>query len=498
MFYLTYLHRELRRRHGPHRPDRSRPRRRRKPRRLVSARFPPVSTGPRARSSTRSPRSAPTSSCPGRSTCPSPVVARARLSSAACPTPRSTRSSTRTSRCSRLTSPSSASPVRASNANFSSPLPSSPSPIRRSRRSPSSTASTRWPVRCRLLAVHQKGKVPVIESTVETGGKTQTVTQNIPPPIAGRVGRDRALHSTKRGRPGLPAGPLQAVVVGVHHAARSHQAGPQPAPDRLGDRALHGRRRRHDPPGPGPHHRRADHRRPLLRRRAPKIEVVLGEGYASRKQLKVGAKLVLDGKDYEVVGLARPPLGGQSADVYLSLNELQRLADRTGRVNTLLVRARQAPPTSPRSPGRSNEPSRARPSRAPRTSPTRSRARSCPPARWPTVSASRSARWRSSRRCSSPCCSRCRSVAKRVRELGTLAALGLVAGPDHSPGARRIVHAGRARRHHRRRPRRARRVRGERRRRSRCTRPRTRRPARSRRASASARCCRTRPSRRSC
>ena len=33
-----------------------------------------------------------------------------------------------------------------------------------------------------LLAVHQKGKVPEIEASFETGGKTQSVTQDIPAP----------------------------------------------------------------------------------------------------------------------------------------------------------------------------------------------------------------------------------------------------------------------------------------------------------------------------
>jgi ABC-type lipoprotein release transport system permease subunit len=71
-------------------------------------------------------------------------------------------------------------------------------------------------------------------------------------------------------------------------------------------------------------------------------EVVLSEGYARRKGYKVGATLVLDGKSYAIVGLARPPLGGTSADVYLSLKELQRLSGRAARVNTLLVRADNA------------------------------------------------------------------------------------------------------------------------------------------------------------
>ena len=69
---------------------------------------------------------------------------------------------------------------------------------------------------------------------------------------------------------------------------------------------------------------------------------MLGEGYANRKNLKPGGTLALDQKQFNIVGLARPPLGGSSADVYLPLGELQSLSGRPTRVNTLLVRADNA------------------------------------------------------------------------------------------------------------------------------------------------------------
>ncbi len=53
---------------------------------------------------------------------------------------------------------------------------------------------------------------------------------------------------------------------------------------------------------------------------------------------QVGSTLDLNGTHYRVVGLIEPPLGGQSADVYLPLAELQKLAG-SGRVNVALVRA---------------------------------------------------------------------------------------------------------------------------------------------------------------
>ena len=68
-------------------------------------------------------------------------------------------------------------------------------------------------------------------------------------------------------------------------------------------------------------------------------EALLSSTYASREGLKVGSKLDLNGTTFTVVGLVRPPLGGQTADVYISLPQLQVLASQKGSVNVLLVRA---------------------------------------------------------------------------------------------------------------------------------------------------------------
>lgn len=68
-------------------------------------------------------------------------------------------------------------------------------------------------------------------------------------------------------------------------------------------------------------------------------EAVLNESYASRENLGLGDTVTLGGKKFTVVGIAETPLGGQSADVYVKLDQLQELADRSGRVNTVYVRA---------------------------------------------------------------------------------------------------------------------------------------------------------------
>jgi putative ABC transport system permease protein len=68
-------------------------------------------------------------------------------------------------------------------------------------------------------------------------------------------------------------------------------------------------------------------------------EALLATSYASRQGLKVGSKLDLNGTTFTVVGLVRPPLGGQTADVYVALPQLQVLASQKSTVNVLLVRA---------------------------------------------------------------------------------------------------------------------------------------------------------------
>ena len=68
-------------------------------------------------------------------------------------------------------------------------------------------------------------------------------------------------------------------------------------------------------------------------------QAILNESYASSKDLSVGDTVKLGGKTFTVVGIAETPLGGQSSDVYVKLSQLQELADREGRVNTVYVRA---------------------------------------------------------------------------------------------------------------------------------------------------------------
>ena len=68
-------------------------------------------------------------------------------------------------------------------------------------------------------------------------------------------------------------------------------------------------------------------------------EALVSATYAARKSLKVGSKLDLNGTSFTVVGLVDPPLGGQGVDVYLPLAQLQKLSGQKNLVNVVLVRA---------------------------------------------------------------------------------------------------------------------------------------------------------------
>jgi ABC-type antimicrobial peptide transport system permease subunit len=68
-------------------------------------------------------------------------------------------------------------------------------------------------------------------------------------------------------------------------------------------------------------------------------EALVSAAYAKRKSLKLGSTLDLNGTTFKIVGLVRPPLGGQTADVYVPLAQLQKLASQKGLANVVLVRA---------------------------------------------------------------------------------------------------------------------------------------------------------------
>jgi ABC-type antimicrobial peptide transport system permease subunit len=68
-------------------------------------------------------------------------------------------------------------------------------------------------------------------------------------------------------------------------------------------------------------------------------EALVANSYASSHKLEVGSTLTIKKTKFRVVGLVQAPLGGQSADVYVPLTQLQTLSGQKNQINVVLVRA---------------------------------------------------------------------------------------------------------------------------------------------------------------
>ncbi|HET9727899.1 MAG TPA: FtsX-like permease family protein [Acidimicrobiia bacterium] len=68
-------------------------------------------------------------------------------------------------------------------------------------------------------------------------------------------------------------------------------------------------------------------------------EVLLSVSYADKLKVDVGASVALNGHNYKVVGLVVPTLSGSTADIYFPLPTLQNLATKKDRVTQIFVKA---------------------------------------------------------------------------------------------------------------------------------------------------------------
>jgi ABC-type antimicrobial peptide transport system permease subunit len=68
-----------------------------------------------------------------------------------------------------------------------------------------------------------------------------------------------------------------------------------------------------------------------------KTQVLVTTAYASQKGLKVGQTLTINAVGYTIVGLVNPTLTGDVSDVYFSITNLQSLSSNAGRINEVLV-----------------------------------------------------------------------------------------------------------------------------------------------------------------
>lgn len=68
-------------------------------------------------------------------------------------------------------------------------------------------------------------------------------------------------------------------------------------------------------------------------------EAMVSQAYANSNSVGVGDKVKVGEKQFRVVGVTKAPLGGESSDFYVPLDTLQKMSDREGRINILQVRA---------------------------------------------------------------------------------------------------------------------------------------------------------------
>ena len=174
--------------------------------------------------------------------------------------------------------------------------------------------------------------------------RTRRPGQHVPADVLGTPGRQgggprrrraasrpasRSTASTSKERcPSGPAATMCSVPVPDRRRTSTSRTSPSPASTsrKPGARAGH----------PG-----ADHLRPLPRRLRPR-------GGPDRRATR-GARasrsasgVSVGGKKFRVVGIVQAPLGAQASDVYVELEQLQKLSDREGRVNAMNVRASDA------------------------------------------------------------------------------------------------------------------------------------------------------------
>lgn len=68
-------------------------------------------------------------------------------------------------------------------------------------------------------------------------------------------------------------------------------------------------------------------------------QAILSSAYANTEKLTIGSAVKLEKTTFTVVGIASSPLGGTASDIYVELTTLQKIAGYEGRINSLQVRA---------------------------------------------------------------------------------------------------------------------------------------------------------------
>jgi len=79
----------------------------------------------------------------------------------------------------------------------------------------------------------------------------------------------------------------------------------------------------------------------------PADEVLVNDAYANTHHVKVGSTITINSSHFSVVGLVNPTLTGNVADYYFDLPTLQKLASASGYVNEVLVAVKNSADVGP-------------------------------------------------------------------------------------------------------------------------------------------------------
>ena len=69
----------------------------------------------------------------------------------------------------------------------------------------------------------------------------------------------------------------------------------------------------------------------------PADQILVSSAYANTKSIKVGQTMTIDKTNFDVIGLVNPTLTGDTSDIYFDLSTLQDLSSNGSRVNEVLV-----------------------------------------------------------------------------------------------------------------------------------------------------------------
>ncbi len=205
-----------------------------------------------------------------------------------------------------------------------------------------------------LLATHQTGTVPQIVATLQTQAQTYQATARPAPMTSAEITDFQACTQAQGGAPGGPGGGrfdptrtsaftaclperFRQYVASITVPAQTIQQVLNPPKTDITATSYTAGGVDTNHPGTG-----------LITQGqivkgsfftpGTQTQIILSSAYADKQKLDVGGTTVINGTTFTIVGLANPTLSGNTDDIYLPLDVLQKLASKTTRINTVLVR----------------------------------------------------------------------------------------------------------------------------------------------------------------